>query len=215
VRLPPNNQVKLTVNCCSLGLFGQRPLHCPRRARYCPDCGRAARRAGIAKGDLETMSGQHSCRLASRHGEPGRFFLCVRCRAQVLICPRCDRGQIYCNGGCAHEARRQKRREAGRRYQASAKGRAAHALRARRHRARQKSVTHQGPPSPSRRDDRAGERPAATEIRSSSRLSLPTRPSFSCQWCKCRCSQFVRQHFLRRGGAYRTARRNCVRRRPP
>ncbi len=80
---------------------------------------------------------------------PARFFLCARCRAQVLICSCCDRGQIYCAGGCAGLARREGQRAAGRRYQTSHRGRVAHALRARSYRARQKNVTHQGsPPQP-------------------------------------------------------------------
>jgi hypothetical protein len=39
--------------------------------------------------------------------ENGRFFLCGRCRKQVLICSDCDRGQIYCTDGCAQRARRE------------------------------------------------------------------------------------------------------------
>ena len=35
----------------------------------------------------------------------GRFFLCERCRAQVLICSGCDRGQIYCTEACSAAAR--------------------------------------------------------------------------------------------------------------
>jgi hypothetical protein len=34
-----------------------------------------------------------------------RMFLCARCRSQVFICRRCDRGHIYCIGTCAQEAR--------------------------------------------------------------------------------------------------------------
>ena len=79
---------------------------------------------------------------------PARFFLCARCRTQVVICCRCDRGQIYCAGDCAQEARRRSRREAGRRYQRSRDGRFAHAERNRRYRVRRKNVTHQGSPPP-------------------------------------------------------------------
>lgn len=77
---------------------------------------------------------------------PGRLFLCARCRTQVLICSCCDRGQIYCAGGCAREARQQAQRDAGRRYQTSRRGRVNHAARTSRWRARQKNVTHQGSP---------------------------------------------------------------------
>lgn len=76
----------------------------------------------------------------------GRFFLCARCRAQVLICSGCDRGQIYCTQACSAAARRASLREAGRRYQASRRGRITHAARARRYRERRNKVTHQGSP---------------------------------------------------------------------
>jgi len=76
--------------------------------------------------------------------DDGRLFLCSRCCRQVVVCRRCDRGQIYCSGSCSTEARRGSVAAAGRRYQASRRGRFAHAARARRYRARAKIVTHQG-----------------------------------------------------------------------
>lgn len=77
---------------------------------------------------------------------PGRFFLCERCRTQVLICSYCDRGQIYCAGKCAQQARSTSMRDAGIRYQASRIGRVKHAARSRRYRTRLHNVTHQGSP---------------------------------------------------------------------
>ena len=74
-----------------------------------------------------------------------RIFLCVCCRRQVLVCRRCDRGQIYCTGTCAQEARREKQRNARRRYQATPRGRAMHAERNRRYRVRARRVTDHGP----------------------------------------------------------------------
>ena len=75
-----------------------------------------------------------------------RLFLCKRCRAQVLICSHCDRGHVYCDGGCAAEARWQSRWEAGERYQASRKGRLAHAARQVLYRAR-KRMTYPATPA--------------------------------------------------------------------
>src|ERR1700730_3523255 len=106
------------------------------------------------------MPGQYSIRCRSRpHPEssgtqtaPPRRFLCVRCRAPVLVCSHCDRGQIYCAGGCAQEARACAQRAAGQRYQESFRGRLKHAARAAHHRARQKIVTHQGSPREPRDD---------------------------------------------------------------
>ena len=47
---------------------------------------------------------------ARREAATAQFFLCGRCRAQVLICSHCDRGQIYCgkrgSGGAAKLAAR-------------------------------------------------------------------------------------------------------------
>jgi len=70
-----------------------------------------------------------------------RMFLCARCRSQVFVCRRCDRGHIYCIGTCAQEARRRRQREARRRYQATPRGRVMHADRNRRYRARRQRVT--------------------------------------------------------------------------
>jgi len=132
----------------------------------------------------------------SQAREAARLFLCARCRTRVLICSCCDRGQVYCAGGCAREARRLAQRAAGTRYQASRRGRFAHALRARRYRYRQKNVTHQGsPPAPP--DDLLSEDPAAANAASSSG-DFPQTPAWRCHWCGCRCPDFVRQDFLRR-----------------
>ena len=123
----------------------------------------------------------------------GRIFVCALCRTQVLICSPCDRGQIYCAEDCARTARGQRMREAGQRYQASRRGRFAHAQRSRRYRVRQQNVTHQGSLGP-RPDDL---------LRASSTLSVqqPSSPStalrWQCHFCRCRCSEFVRSGFLR------------------
>ncbi len=91
---------------------------------------------------------------------PGRLFLCARCRAQVVLCSHCDRGNRYCGRQCRRLAREAARRESARRYQRSRRGRLAHAERSRRWRQRcrargdggdgggglQQNVTHQGCP---------------------------------------------------------------------
>jgi hypothetical protein len=158
------------------------------------------------------MPGQYSTRCGCRPCSPeadwaegaARLFLCARCRGQVLICSCCDRGQIYCAGGCAQEARHQAQRAAGQRYQASRRGRLAHAARSSRWRARQKNVTHQGS---LRRPADAGMPMDATAAAS----ALPAAPSsevdvlspdegafWRCHWCGRRCSPLVRLEFLRR-----------------
>jgi len=60
----------------------------------------------------------------------GRLFLCAGCRDQVIIWSCCDRGQIYCNRGCAAAGTATDPAgggAAGQRYQASQRGRLRHA----------------------------------------------------------------------------------------
>ena len=64
--------------------------------------------------------------------DEARPFLCARCKRQVLICSRCDRGQQYCGARCSGLARGESLRAAGRRYQQSRCGRHCHAERQRR-----------------------------------------------------------------------------------
>jgi len=147
------------------------------------------------------------CDEAKEAHATGRFFLCARCRAQVLICSCCDCGNIHCERGCAEEARRTKQRAAGRRYQLSFRGRRNHAARERAYRARQKKVTHQGslpqpcddpipkcsPPSVSGPSGSMASTPQPPR-------SSPLRSSWRCHWCGRPCSPFVRTSFLRRRG---------------
>jgi hypothetical protein len=133
----------------------------------------------------------------STHGSrgAGRLFLCARCHVLVVICRRCDRGQIYCAAGCAREARREAQRAAGRRYQASDRGRATHALRSRRYRARRNAVTHHGsPPASATASTAAGHSVGGG--------STPSRSAPDCHVCGGRCSPFVRLGFLRRRRAF-------------
>ena len=124
---------------------------------------------------------------------PGRLYLCAGCRTAVLICSHCDRGQRYCTG-CAGEARRRSVRAAGRRYQASLRGRHAHAKRQQRYRARtalhslrSQKVTHQGSPPPACADQLSSE------------PSVPVKPVPGHCWrCQRPLPDWVRQDFLRR-----------------
>ena len=77
-----------------------------------------------------------------------RLFLCARCRKQVCICSDCDRGQQYCCEDCALAARCLSLKAAGRRYQSTHRGRAKHAERMRRYRAKEQIVTHHSSPTP-------------------------------------------------------------------
>ncbi len=125
---------------------------------------------------------------------PARLFLCADCRDQVLICSGCDRGNIYC-ADCAVRARQRSMRAAGKRYQATYRGRMKHADRERRYRARKNNVTHQGSP-PGRLDDLLAENPAAVVVEPSC-SDVPRRQRGYCQGCGRRCPELVRRDFLR------------------
>ena len=71
----------------------------------------------------------------------GRLFNCAHCDRQVVLCPRCDHGNIYCSLGCSETARRQAQRCAGQRYQGSSRGRRKHAQRQQRYRRRRLDQT--------------------------------------------------------------------------
>jgi hypothetical protein len=128
-----------------------------------------------------------------------RLFLCAGCRRQVVICSCCDRGQIYCAGGCADRGRRRSLQCAGQRYQNGPAGRRHHAARQGRYRARDKKVTHHGSPPPPTDDLLAPGSP----VSASDAPALEDRPRRTiphCHWCGRRCPQLLRQGFLRRRG---------------
>ena len=84
-----------------------------------------------------------------------RIYHCALCHQQVVLCRRCDFGNIYCLKGCADKARKRKCREANCRYRQSHHGRSNAARRQANFRRRQRQkneslseseeiVTHQG-----------------------------------------------------------------------
>lgn len=132
-----------------------------------------------------------------------RLYVCARCRIQVLICRRCDRGQIYCTGGCAQEARSRAQRAAAHRYAASRPGRLRHAARARRYRARLRNkVTHQGSLVGGGDVVMARTMPATTR-------SFAYLPFGHCHFCGGACALRVRQGFLRRATPARSSMRSA------
>jgi len=118
---------------------------------------------------------------------PGRRYLCAACRAAVLICSRCDRGHRYCTGGCAQQARQTSLRAAGQRYQASHRGRCAHAERQRRYRERHKVTHHASPPV----------LPPAEVVPKPTAPEPVSPAAWQCHFCHSPLPEFVRQDFLR------------------
>lgn len=143
--------------------------------------------------------------------ESCRLFLCPRCRSQVILCRRCDRGHVYCLNGCAVTARRESRHEAARRYGRSARGRAVNARRQHQFRQRRRAdaavpivdeviderpelvkVTHQGSPV----DGVFALLASPTSVT----LSAVIHPDFRrryCHGCGDNAAQFLRREFLR------------------
>ncbi|WP_331649438.1 hypothetical protein [Piscinibacter sp.] len=142
--------------------------------------------------------------------------MCARCRQQVLLCSRCDRGQRYCGRACSRAARLESRRAAGRRYQRSRAGRLAHAARSRRWRQRRQEyaseqradhdaaaldggvinfVTHQGSSTPAP----DAPLPPAACLAAAVTGALTSPSTVRCRRCAAPLPPWVRQGFLRHG----------------
>ncbi|MCU0921720.1 MAG: hypothetical protein MUF16_15530 [Burkholderiaceae bacterium] len=140
--------------------------------------------------------------------------MCARCRTQVLLCSRCDRGQRFCGRACSRAARLESRRAAARRYQRSRAGRMTHAARSRRWRQRRRErqqrtcgeaaaldggvidfVTHQGSPTP------AEDAPLTFGVDLAAAVDggVPLPSVMRCRRCGAPLSRWVRQGFLRHG----------------
>ncbi len=155
----------------------------------------------------------------SRPLEPGleerrpdcRRFVCDGCSKAVYLCSWCDRGHRYCGGRCRRLARRRSLREAGQRYQLTARGRRLHARRQRAYRERRrKKVTHHSCPLPNRSARVLRCAPTSVSICTASSLSaLPSRPAATelrCSACGEECEPVIRHDFLRQRRRRRRAR---------
>jgi len=127
----------------------------------------------------------------------GRLYLCQRCRLQVIICRRCDRGQIYCSTACSKAARREALRASGQRYQQSLTGRLNHAERAHRYRQRKNKVTHQGSTTPDQ-DDLLAANSLPEQDQYDAKPLPASKSEVHCHFCGAICPEFVRRNFLHR-----------------
>jgi len=76
--------------------------------------------------------------------QTARLFNCAYCKCQVTICPRCDRGNVYCKQ-CALSARKKSLLAIAKGYQNSSKGKFNNAKRQQAYRQRQQQkVTDHG-----------------------------------------------------------------------
>ena len=130
-----------------------------------------------------------------------RLYNCARCHRQVIICRRCDRGNIYCAHGCAHSARRENLRRARQKYQCTRTGRLANARRQQRYRDRQRQkVTHQGSVLSTDNDVLPRKQNRAPTDRS--KAGVPDKTHINntivrCDFCRRACGSFIRLGFLR------------------
>lgn len=125
-----------------------------------------------------------------------RLYHCARCHAQVILCRRCDRGNIYCANGCASHARTLSQRRAACRYRSTRSGRFNNAERQRRFRARQAhKVTHQGSPPPFWLALLCLTLKRQAVRREQARKHTGT--ALHCQVCHRICDPFLRRDFLR------------------
>lgn len=127
-----------------------------------------------------------------------RVFDCPRCGLRVMVCRKCDRGQVYCGEACRSAARRESQRASARKYARTEAGRRGAARRQRdaRHRRRTResepTVTHHG--SETAPDAVKGE-DTGPESRKPTPHEQPDHPH-RCHFCGRTVSDFLRFDFL-------------------
>lgn len=133
-----------------------------------------------------------------------RLYNCARCHCLVVICSYCDRGNIYCEKGCALAARRESLRAAGKRYQNTHRGRLKHAERQRGYRSKAKKVTHQATP------EAPSNAPLTPRSEALSSVVDVENEAIRCHFCGRLCSEFLRLDYLHRTTPSPASDRNII-----
>jgi hypothetical protein len=125
-----------------------------------------------------------------------RRYHCARCHIPVVICRRCDRGNIYCGDACAKPARAASLSRARHKYQSSRPGRFLNAQRQRQFRARrQQKVTHHGSSAAAVNDLLPL---VLSLVQNSDKQVIPAaNTALHCHFCGEQCSAFLRRDFIR------------------
>lgn len=121
-----------------------------------------------------------------------RLFNCARCFKQVLICSKCDRGNIYCTRNCATICRKKSLKAAGEKYQQTKAGKTNHAARQQFYRQKQKKVTHHSSLILTTNDLLITE--CSFDLINTSTTSTKR---IQCHFCRKLCSVYVRTGFKR------------------
>jgi hypothetical protein len=132
----------------------------------------------------------------AEHSISARTYACACCKAEMLVCTACDRGQRYCGKVCRQQARRAQQRSASRKYQNTHAGGVNHARRQRCYRERERHieiVTHQG-----------SQQACEGDLLLSGLNEIPDaacqpRPVHACHWCARPVASVIRRSWLRHG----------------
>ena len=163
-----------------------------------------------------SRSGRHETQ--SPIPPPHRRFHCAACRELVILCPACDRGNIYCPI-CAPARRAARNSRARARYRASERGLLVRRAAEKRRRSRISDVDvgDRGSPTPTSQRNAPGEQSSsqgdpsrAPQNFTSAALSVGQRPPtplsiLRCTCCGCACAPHARQATGFRIRAWRAA----------
>ena len=126
--------------------------------------------------------------------DTARMYNCLRCHSQVVICRRCDHGNIYCVK-CAPVASNDAKNRAAVRYQTTYQGKVKHAARQSRYRERLKEkVTHKGSKDCQVSDLLVDKQKKVSSV--TVRPGSAVNTSILCHTCRNLCSAFIRSNFL-------------------
>lgn len=133
-----------------------------------------------------------------------RLFICARCGRQVLVCSKCDHGNIYCSSTCSKLRRKESVARAGKTYQRTLPGARYHAARQEKYRARKKIVTHQGSLL-SLNNASSSEQEPEKDLAEISKVVVAEqrRPTQCCHFCGFEGNCFIRLDYTKRKRSYR------------
>jgi hypothetical protein len=126
-----------------------------------------------------------------------RLYNCARCSRQVIICSHCDRGNIYCADNCFDLSRKEKLKQAQKRYEQTAHAKELKAKRQKQYRQRKKEkATHQGSIQLALYDLLLIE---LEKLKNKVKKRHFTQyQSMRCHFCGSTCSDYLRLFFLER-----------------